>query len=87
MNKPVVNSMFCDPLESDELVQLISNLNPNKSPGPDDIHPKITRDVTCKGVSAKHSVEDDFALLWEQAIFRHPLNENPLTDRSEILHS
>jgi hypothetical protein len=32
MNKPVVNSMFCDPVERDELVKLISNLNPNKSP-------------------------------------------------------
>jgi hypothetical protein len=45
MNKPVVNSMFCDPVERDELVKLISNLNPNKSPGPDNIHPKIVRDV------------------------------------------
>jgi hypothetical protein len=34
-----------------------------------------------------HGVKDDFAFLWEHAIFRHPPNENPLTDRSEILHS
>jgi hypothetical protein len=37
-------------------------------------------------VSAKHGVKDDFAFLWEHAIFRHPPNKNPLTDRSEILH-
>jgi hypothetical protein len=38
-------------------------------------------------VSAIHGVKDDFAFLWEHAIFRHPPNKNPLTDRSEILHS
>jgi hypothetical protein len=38
-------------------------------------------------VSAKHGVKDDFAFLWEHAIFRHPPNKNPLTDRSEILHT
>jgi hypothetical protein len=38
-------------------------------------------------VSAKHGVKDDFAFLWEHAIFRHPPNKTPLTDRSEILHS
>jgi hypothetical protein len=39
-------------------------------------------------VSAKHeSVKDDFAFLWEHAIFRHPPNKNHLTNRSEILHS
>jgi hypothetical protein len=43
--------------------------------------------ITCKRVSAKHSAEDDFAFLWEHAIFRYPPNENPLTDRSELLHS
>jgi hypothetical protein len=38
-------------------------------------------------VSAKHGVKDDFTFLWEYAIFRHPPNKNPLTDRSEILHN
>jgi hypothetical protein len=38
-------------------------------------------------VSAKHGVEDDFPFLWEPAIFKHPPHKNPLTDRSEILHS
>jgi hypothetical protein len=37
--------------------------------------------------SAKHSVKDGFAFLWEHAIFRHLPDKNPLTDRSEILHS
>jgi hypothetical protein len=38
-------------------------------------------------VSAKHGVKDDFAFLWEHAIFRQSPNKNPLTDRSEILHN
>jgi hypothetical protein len=38
-------------------------------------------------VSAKHGVKDDFAFLWEHAIFRHQPNKNHLTNRSEILHS
>jgi hypothetical protein len=43
--------------------------------------------ITCKRVSAKRSVKDDFAFLWEHASFSgYPPNENPLTDRSEILH-
>jgi hypothetical protein len=43
--------------------------------------------ITCNRVSAKHSGNDDFAFLWEHAIFRHPPNENRLTDRSELLHT
>jgi hypothetical protein len=38
-------------------------------------------------VSAKRDVKDDFAFLWEHAVFRHPPIKNPLTDRSEYLHS
>jgi chemotaxis protein histidine kinase CheA len=45
------------------------------------------RDVHVQRVSAKHGVKDDFAFLWEHAIFRHPPNKNHLTDRSEILHT
>jgi hypothetical protein len=37
--------------------------------------------------SAKHSVTDDLAFPWEHAIFRYPQDENPLTNRSEILQS
>jgi hypothetical protein len=44
-------------------------------------------DYHVQRVSAKHGVKDDFAFLWEHAIFRHPPNKNPLTDRSEILHN
>jgi hypothetical protein len=50
--------------------------------------------TVCKGhhdhvqrLSAKHGVKDDFAFLWEHAIFRRPPNKNALTDRSEILRS
>jgi hypothetical protein len=50
-------------------------------------HPSGNFDFTCKRVSAKHGVKDDFAFLWEHASFRHPPNKNPFTDRSEIFHS
>jgi hypothetical protein len=43
--------------------------------------------ITCKRIGAKYSIKDDFTILWEHATFRHPLNENPFTGRSEILHS
>jgi transposase InsO family protein len=48
---------------------------------------EILCDHHAQRVSAKHGVKDDFAFLWEHAIFRHPPNKNPLTDRSEILHN
>jgi hypothetical protein len=45
------------------------------------------RNYHVQRVSAKHGVKDDFAFPWEHAIFRHPPNKNPFTDRSEILQS
>jgi hypothetical protein len=39
------------------------------------------RSITCRRVSATHSVKDDFGFLWERAIFRHSQNKKPL-DRS-----
>ena len=42
--------------------------------------------ITCKRGSAKHSVKDDHAFLWEHAIFRYPPSRNPSTDQDEILH-
>jgi hypothetical protein len=45
MSEPVVNSMFCDPVERDELVKLYASLNSSKLPDPDSIPPKIVRDV------------------------------------------
>ena len=41
---------------------------------------------TCKRGSAEHSVKDDHAFLWEQAIFRYLPSRNPPTDQVEILH-
>jgi hypothetical protein len=43
--------------------------------------------ITCMRGSAKHSVMDDFAFLWEYVTFRHLPNENPSTASCEILHS
>ena len=34
--------------------------------------------ITCKRGSAKHSVKDDHAFLWEHAIFRYPAQPKPL---------
>jgi hypothetical protein len=45
MDKPVVNSMFCVPVEKDELITLIIRLNPNRSSGPDDNRPNLAKDV------------------------------------------
>jgi hypothetical protein len=45
------------------------------------------REIRIFSVSAEHGVKDDFAFLWEHAIFRHPPKKKPLTDRSEILHN
>ena len=42
--------------------------------------------ITCKRGSAKHSVKDDHAFLWEHAIFSYPPSRNPSTDQDEILH-
>ena len=36
--------------------------------------------------SAKHSVNDDHAFLWEHAIFRYLPSRNPITDQDQILH-
>jgi hypothetical protein len=47
-----------------------------------DLGSRITNHV--QRVSAKHGVKDDFAFLWEHAIFRQSPNKNHLTDRSEI---
>jgi hypothetical protein len=42
--------------------------------------------ITCKRVSAKHSVKDDHAFLWKHAIFSHLPSRNPSTDQDETLH-
>ena len=42
--------------------------------------------ITCKRVSAKHSVKDDHAFLWKHAIFGYLPSRNPSTDQDENLH-
>lgn len=37
------NSMFCNPTDNQELLTEISKLNDNKSPGPDNIGPKLIK--------------------------------------------
>ena len=41
---PVMNSMFCFPVDRYELIKLIRDLKP-KSPGPDGIRPKLIRNI------------------------------------------
>jgi hypothetical protein len=41
--------------------------------------------VTFKRGSFKRSVKDDFAFLWEQAIFGPSPNQNPVSSQHEIL--
>ena len=38
--------MFCEPVQIDELIQLISNLNNNKGSGPDNIGPRLLKEMT-----------------------------------------
>ena len=38
--------MFCEPVQIDELIQLISNLNNNKGAGPDNIGPRLLKKMT-----------------------------------------
>jgi hypothetical protein len=37
--------------------------------------------ITSKRGSAKHSVNDDHAFLWKEAIFSHLSSQNPSTDQ------
>ena len=38
--------MFCEPVQIDELIQLISNLNNNKGAGPDNIGSRLLKEMT-----------------------------------------
>ena len=38
--------MFREPVQIDELIQLISNLNNNKGAGPDNIGPRLLKEMT-----------------------------------------
>ena len=40
------NSMFCEPVEIDELIQLISNRNNSKGAGPDNTGPRLLKEMT-----------------------------------------
>jgi hypothetical protein len=46
---------------------------------------RLIFDRSCASAIELSTVKDDFAFLWEHAIFRYSLNENPYTDHSEIL--
>lgn len=43
LSKPVVNSLFCDPVTINELNQLIKDIRISKTPGPDEIGPKLVK--------------------------------------------
>jgi len=48
LGKPVKNSMFCQPVDHNELLKLIGNLNVSKSPGPDNFSPKLVKECTAE---------------------------------------
>jgi len=35
--------MFCDPITPDEIASVVSTFSNNKSPGPDNINPKLLK--------------------------------------------
>ena len=43
---PIPNSMFCEPVEINELTNLIGNLNNNKGAGPDNIGPRLLKEIS-----------------------------------------
>ena len=45
MGQSVANSIYLDPISKNELLLLIDELNLHKSPGPDNIGPKLVRDA------------------------------------------
>jgi hypothetical protein len=45
LNKPLAHSIFCEPFTAPELSRLITNLNTSKSPGADNLSPKLIKDI------------------------------------------
>jgi len=45
LNNLKKDSMFCEPLEAEELCKLIENLNVKKYPGPDGFGPKLIKEI------------------------------------------
>ena len=43
MCSPVKNSMFCTPVSKDEIIKIIANFKNTKSPGPDNVTPKLLK--------------------------------------------
>ena len=43
--QPMKNSMYCEPVSKDELLKLINSLKNGKSPGFDNIGPKVLKQV------------------------------------------
>ena len=45
LSSPVKNSMFCTPVTNDEIFKVIYKFKNNKSPGPDNIGPRLVKAV------------------------------------------
>ena len=45
MPAPVKEGMFCSPLTRTEIIQIIAKFKNNKSPGPDNIGPRLLKEV------------------------------------------
>ena len=44
-HSPIKNSMYCKPVQSSEIIDIVSHFNINKSAGPDSIGPKLLKRV------------------------------------------
>jgi hypothetical protein len=51
---PTINSMFCDPTNKNEILNIISGLYDNKSPGSDSIGPKLLKLISANKVERCH---------------------------------
>ena len=45
LSHPVSESMYCEPISTNEILDIIAKLNNNKSPGPDMITPYLFKDT------------------------------------------
>ncbi|GFQ99551.1 hypothetical protein TNCT_660401 [Trichonephila clavata] len=72
------NQLFNDPITSSELLCAIRQLNPKKSPGPDDIHGQFLANIE---QHAQESVLHIFNLSWrEKNISTQPEHTNSIVD-------